>query len=59
MPEKKAVNELLTFLCWSPDTVKKGLQYFLDKINVDEIMVVSHIFDHIARLRSFEILHTF
>ena len=60
MPEKKAVNELLKYsFVGAPDTVKKGLQYFLDKTNVDEIMVVSHIFDHIARLRSFEILHTF
>jgi luciferase family oxidoreductase group 1 len=57
--EKYAVNELLKYsFVGEPDAVKKGLQNFLDKTQVDEIMVVSHIFDHNARLRSFEILHT-
>jgi luciferase family oxidoreductase group 1 len=60
IPEKNAVNELLKYsFVGGPDTVKKGLQYFLDKTHADEIMVVSHIFDHVARLRSFEILHAF
>jgi luciferase family oxidoreductase group 1 len=60
LPEKYAVNELLKYsFVGGPTTVKKELQYFLDKTPIDEIMVVSHIFDHIARLRSFEILHAF
>jgi luciferase family oxidoreductase group 1 len=37
-------------------TVKKDLQSFLDKTQVDEIMAVSHIYEHAARLRSYEIL---
>ncbi len=37
-------------------TVKTKLESFLDKTQVDEIMAVSHIYDHAARLRSYEIL---
>ncbi len=39
-----------------PATVKKQIEMFLDKTQVDEIMAVSHIYDHDARLRSYEIL---
>ena len=57
-PEKNAVYELLRYsYVGGPVTVKKGLQSFLDQTQVDEIMVVSHIFEHAARLRSYEILH--
>ena len=35
---------------------KKNLESFLDKTQVDEIMAVSHIYEHSARLRSFEML---
>jgi luciferase family oxidoreductase group 1 len=36
--------------------VKKKLQAFLDKTDVDEIMITSHIYDQDARLRSYELL---
>jgi hypothetical protein len=39
-----------------PTTVKKNVESFLDKTQVDEIMAVSHIYEHSARLRSFEML---
>ena len=40
----------------SKETIKEDLQQFLDQTEVDEIMATSHIFDHNARLRSYELL---
>jgi luciferase family oxidoreductase group 1 len=37
------------------DAVRKGLQAFVDETQVDEIMVTGQIYDHQARLKSFEI----
>ena len=39
----------------SPDTVKKGLQAFLQRTGADELMVASSVFDHAARLRSYSL----
>ena len=40
----------------TPETVKRGIEAFARRTNADEMMVTSHIFDHAARVRSFEIL---
>lgn len=40
----------------SPDTVKAKLQAFLDKTQADEMIVNAQIYDHKARLRSYEML---
>jgi luciferase family oxidoreductase group 1 len=39
----------------SPQTVKRELEAFIDRTGADEIMVAGQIFDHAARLRSYEI----
>ena len=39
----------------APDTVRRGLAAFIKHTGTDEIMVAGQIFDHTARLRSFEI----
>lgn len=39
----------------SPDTVRRGLAAFLGRTRADEIIVAGHIYDHAARLRSYEI----
>ena len=39
-----------------PETVAKGLAEFIARYQPDEIIVAAQIFDHAARLRSFEIL---
>jgi alkanesulfonate monooxygenase SsuD/methylene tetrahydromethanopterin reductase-like flavin-dependent oxidoreductase (luciferase family) len=39
----------------SPETVRLGLEEFIRETGADELMVTSQIFDHKARLRSFEI----
>ncbi|MEP9398068.1 LLM class flavin-dependent oxidoreductase [Mesorhizobium sp. KR2-14] len=40
----------------SPETVRRGLEAFIERTGADELMVTSQIFDHAARLRSYEIL---
>ena len=40
----------------SPDTVRRGAEDFLRRTGVDELMVTAAIFDHGARLRSFELV---
>ncbi len=39
----------------SPETVRQGLEKFIRETGADELMVTSQIFDHEARLSSFEI----
>jgi luciferase family oxidoreductase group 1 len=40
----------------SPDTVRKGLTSFVEETHPDEVIVSAQIYDHAARLRSYEIL---
>jgi luciferase family oxidoreductase group 1 len=55
--EKYAVSQMLKYsFVGGQATVKTKLESFLDNTQVDEIMAVSHIYDHAARLRSYEIL---
>jgi luciferase family oxidoreductase group 1 len=39
----------------SPETVRQGLDAFVAETEADELMVTAQIFDHQARLRSFEL----
>lgn len=55
--EAAAVQQMMAYtFIGDPMAVEKDLQGFLDESQVDELMVVSHIYDHQARLRSYEIL---
>jgi len=40
----------------SPDTVRRGLSDFLAHTNADELIIAAQIFDHAARLRSYDIV---
>ncbi|SFU18233.1 LLM class flavin-dependent oxidoreductase [Mesorhizobium sp. YR577] len=40
----------------SPQTVRAGLDAFIRRTGADELMVTAQMFDHAARIRSFEIL---
>jgi luciferase family oxidoreductase group 1 len=51
-----AARMLAQSVVGSPETVRAGVDRFLDLTGVDEIMVVSAIFDHAARLRSYELV---
>lgn len=55
--ERAGVEHALRYsVVGSPETVRRGLEAFIDLTKADEIMVTAQIFDHSARLRSFEIL---
>jgi len=55
--EQFHVSRMLTCsFVGSPDTVKRKLDTFVASTGVDELMVASAIFDHQARLRSYELL---
>jgi luciferase family oxidoreductase group 1 len=55
--EKYAVDQRLKYsFVGGPATVKKNLESSLKQTQVEEIMAVSHIYEHTARLRSYEIL---
>ena len=40
----------------SPETIRTGLERFLAQTGADELIVASAIYNHAARLRSYEIL---
>jgi luciferase family oxidoreductase group 1 len=40
----------------SPDVVRAGLRAFVEETKVDELMIVSDVFDHRKRLRSLELI---
>ena len=39
----------------APDTVEQQLKAFIERTGADELMITSQIYDHAARLRSYEI----
>jgi len=57
-PAERAMAEhALTYaMVGSPETVRRGIAEFVDRERPDEIMATAMIFDHAARLRSFELL---
>ena len=56
-PEKAHVGGMLKYsFVGSAATARRGLEEFAERTAVDELMVVSAIFDHAARLRSYELL---
>ena len=55
--EKEQASAMLKYsFVGSLDTVRSGLQQFVDETGVEELIVASAIYDHLVRLRSYEIL---
>jgi alkanesulfonate monooxygenase SsuD/methylene tetrahydromethanopterin reductase-like flavin-dependent oxidoreductase (luciferase family) len=55
--EKAGLEQALSrAIVGSPETVKRGLEAFIAETAADEVMMTSQIYDHAARLRSFEIV---
>lgn len=55
--EKVQVGRMLACsIVGSKETVRRGLEQFVRDTGVDEVMVAAAIFDHKARVRSYEIL---
>lgn len=49
-------NQLGSSITGSPETVRQKLSEFIEATGANEIMVAAHIYDHQARLRSYEII---
>ncbi|SNR32391.1 LLM class flavin-dependent oxidoreductase [Hymenobacter mucosus] len=55
--EEAAVRQMMTYVfIGGPETIARKLEAFVAQTKIDELMVVAHIYDHAARLRSYEIL---
>ncbi|WP_078546561.1 LLM class flavin-dependent oxidoreductase [Litchfieldia alkalitelluris] len=55
--EKAALQQQLgSSIIGGPETVKHGLQRFLAETQADEIMITAHVYDHQARVKSYEII---
>ena len=57
-PAERAHVERMTrvSVVGSPEAVRAGLEAILAETGADELIVTAQIYDHAARLRSFEIL---
>ncbi|MBC8033968.1 MAG: LLM class flavin-dependent oxidoreductase, partial [Chitinophagaceae bacterium] len=54
--EEEAVKQMLRYsFIGGPATIRKELGAFIAKYQVNEVMATSHIFDHSAKLKSYEI----
>lgn len=55
--EKAQVGQMMArTIVGAPETVRAGLAQFVAETGVDEVMIVSDIFDHRLRLQSYEII---
>lgn len=52
----QAMGMLARSIVGSPDTVRSGMDDLVMETGADELMIVSDIYDHATRLRSFEII---
>lgn len=52
----QAANMLAHSIYGSPETVRQGIADLVARTGADELMVVSDVFDHAARMRSLEII---
>jgi luciferase family oxidoreductase group 1 len=54
--EREGIDEALACsVIGSPETVRAGIARFIARTGADELMLTAQIYDHAARLRSFEI----
>jgi luciferase family oxidoreductase group 1 len=55
--EKWQASHMLQYsIVGSPETVRQGLDQFLHLTNANELMVVTSLYDHAARIRSYELV---
>jgi len=56
-PEKQQASRMLKHsIVGSPEIVRRDLEKFVDLTKADELMIVSSLHDHAARIRSYEIV---
>src|SRR5271165_6582731 len=56
MEKAQAMRMLARSIVGSPDTVRTGIEALVVETAADELIVVSDVYDHAARLRSFELI---
>ena len=56
LEKAQAMQMLARSVVGSPDTVRAGIESFVAETGANELMVVSDIYEHAARLRSFELI---
>lgn len=56
MEKEQASHMLACSIVGSPETVRAGMESLVKLTGADELMVVSHIFDHASRRRSYELV---
>ena len=50
------IGEMLAYTAaGSAETVRRGLEGIVDRTGADELMLTSQIYEHAARLRSYEL----
>jgi luciferase family oxidoreductase group 1 len=54
--KQQAMQMLSCSIVGAPDTVREGIKAFIANTGADELIIVSDIYDHAARLRSFELI---
>lgn len=55
--EEAALQQMIAYsFIGGPEKVKKELNYFIDKTQVDELMIATAVYEHKARLHSYEII---
>jgi alkanesulfonate monooxygenase SsuD/methylene tetrahydromethanopterin reductase-like flavin-dependent oxidoreductase (luciferase family) len=58
MEKRQAMRMLARSIIGSPGTVRSGIDALIAETDADELMIVSDVFDHATRLRSFELIAT-
>ncbi len=52
----QAQHMLARSIYGSPDTVRAGIEALIAETGADELMIVSDVYDHRNRLRSFDLI---
>jgi luciferase family oxidoreductase group 1 len=56
MEKLHALSMLKYSIVGSPETIRRGLEEFIELTKADELMIVTSLYDHPARLRSYELV---
>ena len=56
MEKAQATQMLARLIVGSPDTIRAGIDRLVAETGADELMIVSDVYEHSARLRSFELI---
>jgi alkanesulfonate monooxygenase SsuD/methylene tetrahydromethanopterin reductase-like flavin-dependent oxidoreductase (luciferase family) len=56
MEKSQAMRMLARSIIGSPDTVRAGIDELVEETQADELIIVSDVYDHSMRLRSFELI---